>query len=193
MLDPKSHEILTFLTKKFDEGVKAGTLNTYKSALSFVLGEKISGDPWVKKLMKGFFNPRPVRTRYGEVYDLDPVLHLIETWYPIEGLNLADLTHRLAILLAIVTAHRKQTLSLITLENISKTDAGFEIAIPQTVKTSRPGTCQPLLLLPRFDVKSELCVGHWSDISMLLGRYEATLHFYFSRQLSRLNRHPKIQ
>lgn len=86
-LEPKSHDVLTFLTNKFDEGVKAGTVNMYKSALSFVLSNKISDDSWVRRLMKGFFKLRPARPRYEKIYDLDPVLHLIETWYPFEELN----------------------------------------------------------------------------------------------------------
>lgn len=79
-----------------------------------------------------------------------------------------------------MTAHRKQTLSLITLENISKTDAGFEIAIPQIVKTSRPGTYQPLLLLPHFDVEPELCVARTLERYLALtGKVRGTIQSLF--------------
>lgn len=43
----EAHQVLAFLTKKFNAGVSAGTLNTYRSALSFVLGERISRNSWI--------------------------------------------------------------------------------------------------------------------------------------------------
>lgn len=159
VLKPKAHYIIQFLTKKFKEGVKAGTLNTYKSALSFVMGERISKDPWIARLQKGFANLRPARPKYDHIYDLDPVLRFIENLYPLEELSLLELTYRLVLLLAVVTAHRKQTLSLIKIENISKTRSGFEIEIPDRIKTSRVGVHQPLLILPRFEDKPKLCVA----------------------------------
>lgn len=159
ILEPRSAYVLQFLTKKFEDGVKAGTLNAYRSALSFIMGERISKDPWVSRLQKGFTNIRPARPRYDHIYDLDPVLKFIEDLYPLESLSFIELTYRLVTLLAVVTAHRKQTLSFIKIENISKTSSGFEIEIPDRVKTSRVGALQPLLVLSRFDENPRLCVA----------------------------------
>lgn len=62
------------------------------------------------------------------------------------------------MLLAIVAAHRKQTLSLIKISNIQKINNGYEIEIPDRVKTTRPRSCQPLLMLPTFRGNLKLCV-----------------------------------
>lgn len=159
VLVPEPHQVIEFLNRKFQQGVKAGTLNTYRSALSFVLGEKATRDPWVQRFLKGCYNLRPARPRYDRIYDIDPVLHMIEELYPLEKLSLENLTLRLAILLAIVTAHRKQTLALITIDNIKRTKDGFEIEIPDKIKTSRARAYQPLLHLPRFDDKQKLCAA----------------------------------
>lgn len=123
-----------------------------------IVCDTVSKDPWVRRLIKGSYNLRPVKPKYDQIYDLDPVLHLIESLYPLEKLSLVDLTLRLAILLAVVTAHRKQTLAL-KLDNIIKTRTDFEIRIPKTIKTSRAGVCQPLLLQPQFDDRPELCAA----------------------------------
>lgn len=93
ILEPESYQIVASLTKKFDEGVKAETLNIYKSALSFVMGERVSENPWVRRLMKGIFNLRPIKLGYNKIYNLGPVLRLFEKWYPLENLILSELTH----------------------------------------------------------------------------------------------------
>ena len=78
---------------------------------------------------------------------------------PLENRSLQQLTTKLAILLALVTAHRKQTLISIKRSNIRKVTDGYEIEIPDRLKTSRSGVYQPLLLIPRFEEKPNLCVA----------------------------------
>ena len=43
------------------------------------------------------------------------------------------------MLLALATAQRAQTISLIELEYIKEVNTGFEIEIPDFIKISRPG------------------------------------------------------
>lgn len=74
MLQPEYQAVFQFLTKKFEKGVKAATLNTYRSALSFILGERISRNQWILRLLKGFANFRPAKPKYAHIYDLEPVL-----------------------------------------------------------------------------------------------------------------------
>lgn len=78
--------------------------------------------------------------------------------YPLENLKLSELSEKLVILLALVTGHRKQTIAFIRLSNMKKSSSGIEIEIPQKVKNSGPEVFQPLLILPRFVEKPELCV-----------------------------------
>jgi len=76
----------------------------------------------------------------------------------LESLSLTDLTIRPALLLALSTAQRGQTLSKISLPNIHFTYVGVEVAITDLIKTSKPGVAQPLLRLPYFD-NHKLCVA----------------------------------
>ena len=55
-------------------------------------------------------------------------------------------------------AHRKRTISLIQISNIIRTRCGYEIEIPNKIKTSKRGAFHPLLVLPEFLEKPELCV-----------------------------------
>lgn len=61
------------------------------------------------------------------------------------------------ILLALCTAHRVQTLSLIRIENISFSESGAKIIITGLIKTLAPGRKQPVLILPYFTENANIC------------------------------------
>lgn len=165
-LDPEIPHVLAWLTEKYDEGASYGTINTARSALSLVCGSRVSKDPTISRLLRGIFNKRPSKPRSDQIYDLEPVLNKLEEFYPLADLNLVKLTEKLVVLLAVITAQRKQTLHLIKLNNILKTRQGYEIRIPDTIKTTRPGTFQPLLVLPRFDSRPTLCAARTLEAYM---------------------------
>ena len=77
--------------------------------------------------------------------------------HPSEELSFVQLTQKTVMLLALATAQRAQTISLIKLENIKEVNTGFEIEIPDFIKTSRPGATQPFLFIPRFDSEPRCC------------------------------------
>lgn len=60
------------------------------------------------------------------------------------------------MLLMFATVWRLQT--LINIDNIKTTKSGIEIKIPEIIKTSRLGTCQPISLLPFLGIK-EVCIA----------------------------------
>lgn len=102
---------------------------------------------------------RPLRPKYQKTWDVSIVLNFIKTYFPLESLSLKKLTEKLLILLALITAHRAQTLTLINIDNIKFFPSKIEILIPDTIKTSGPGKFQPLLVIPFFEEKPELCVA----------------------------------
>lgn len=69
------------------------------------------------------------------------------------------LASKLATLLALVTAHRIQTLALIQIQNIEENSEGIEIKIPLRVKTSRKDVLQPTLFLPFFRDCLDICAA----------------------------------
>lgn len=59
----------------------------------------------------------------------------------------------------LATGHRLQTLSLIKISNITKNDSGYEIKVPDIIKSTRPGATQPFFSFRFFDENENLCVS----------------------------------
>lgn len=74
-------------------------------------------------------------------------------------MSLKDLTRKTAMLIALSSAHRGQTLTNIKIGNIYRSSKGLEIGIPDAIKTSGPGRFQPWLIFPEFKNKPKLCVA----------------------------------
>lgn len=149
--------ILIFLTEQFQAGAQYGTLNSCKSALSLILGTQIANDDRIKRLFKGIFRLRPPLPKYHCTWDTSLVLDHLAQWYPNQALSLEKITKKLVTLLALITAHRVQTLSKINIKNIEKHSDKIVIKIPDLIKTSRVGSKQPTLVLPYFHDKPEIC------------------------------------
>ncbi|KOB74841.1 Tyrosine recombinase, partial [Operophtera brumata] len=150
VFEPSKTSILTFLTTQFNNGCAYGSLNSHRSALSAFVGNNIGSDECVRRLLKGAYKLRPTRPKYSSTWDPQLVLNHISTWFPNIELSLEKITKKLVISLAICTAHRVQTLSLIKLENILSSENGINIKITDVIKTSAPGRDQPVLFLPYF-------------------------------------------
>ncbi|CAD6229277.1 GSCOCG00012103001-RA-CDS, partial [Cotesia congregata] len=114
-------KILTFLTKRFQEGASHGTINTAKAALALISQEEISNSKIITRFMKGIYKKRPSKPRYDAIWDVDPVLDKLAELYPLESLSLKELTKKLVLLLALGTAHRIQTLAEIKISSIRYT------------------------------------------------------------------------
>lgn len=104
-----------------------------------------------------------------QLLGIDPVLKYIENMKPMCQLKMRETEEKTAILLASSTAHRLQTLAIINIDNIKISSFGLEIRIPDLIKTLKSGVMQPILMLPYFKEKPQLCVA-----SMLLDYLKMT-------------------
>lgn len=150
-------DVLRFFTMFFDAGTKYSSLNSFRAALSLILGPSVSKDERIIRFFKGVFRLRPPMPRYNLTWDTSCVLTHLATCYPNETLVLDQLTKKCITLLALVTAHRVQTFSKINIKNIEIKPNEIIIKIPDLIKTSKKGTNQPLLVLPYFLQKNEIC------------------------------------
>lgn len=149
--------VINFLTNVFDSGAKYGTINNYKSALSLLLGKSLENEK-LKRFMKGVFRLRPTAPKYNLTWDPSIVLNFLSQKWPNEDLNLETLSKKTLTLLALATAHRVQTFSLIKLSNIDMgSSSEIIIKIPDLIKTSRPNSSQPVLRLPFFNENPSIC------------------------------------
>ena len=134
--------VLDFLLHLFNKDLSYSCVNTARSALSsyiFVDGKPVGEHPLVVRFLKGIFNKRPSLPRYSRIWDVSIVLQKLSKIHPAKKLTLKQLTLKVVTLAALITGQRVQTLHLLHLENLSKTDHCYEFVITENVKTSRPG------------------------------------------------------
>ena len=152
--------VLKFLGDQYEKGASYGTLNCIRSALALILSPDLGTDYQIKRFFKGVQHLRPNCPRYNCIWDPSTVLRYLSLLFPNENISLELLTQKLATLLALITAHRVQTLSLIEIGNIFKKPEGFDILISQRIKTSGIGRLQPVLHIPFFTEKPSLCAAN---------------------------------
>lgn len=154
---PSIPNILDFLSELYCNGGQYGSLNSCRSALSLLLGPNIVSDNRIERFFKGVFRLRPPKPKYDVTWDTGLVLDFLKTQYPNEDITLEQLSKKCSTLIALATAHRVQTLSKITINNVNILETQIIIKIPDLIKTSRIGSNQPLLILPFFREKPEIC------------------------------------
>lgn len=116
--------------------------------------------------MKGAYKLKSSNPKYISTWDLQLILNYVANWYHNIELGIEKISKKIVVLLALCTAHRVQTFSLIKLENISTNPNGIKIAITDIMKTSGPGRDRPVLFLPHF--REILKIGQAMLISQTL-------------------------
>lgn len=149
--------VIDFFTKLYDDGNQYGSINSCRAALGLILGPNISQDHRIQRFFKGVFRLRPPAPKYDTTWDPGCVLDRLSVWYPNEDISLELLSRKCASLLALITAHRVQTLSKIKIENINILPTKILIKIPDLIKTSKIGCNQPILHIPFFNEKPQVC------------------------------------
>lgn len=157
--EPSVASLLNFFTSEFNLGKSYGTLNNSRAAISLITDPELSNDHRIKRFFKGIHNLKPNKPRYDVTWDPNVVLTYWENKEDNNTLSIKDLTLKLVTLVALVTAHRAQTLSLIKVNNIVRVREGLEIKIEDRIKTSGVNRTQPVLRLPRFTERPSLCVA----------------------------------
>lgn len=150
-------QIVLFFTQKFNEGASYSTINTCRSALSLILGQNTTQCESVSRLIKGIYRMRPPKPKYDSTWDPNEVLKYLSNTFPYENVTLHDISLKTITLLAIASAQRMQTLSFIKTNNITINDESITIKIDDLIKTSKPGSCQPLIQLPFIRENPKIC------------------------------------
>lgn len=88
------------------------SLNTVRSPLALLISPRVGEAHQIKKFFKGVSKLRPPLPKYHVTWNPTLVLDYLETCYPNEKISLETLTRKLSMLMALITTHRVQTLSL---------------------------------------------------------------------------------
>lgn len=150
-------ELLKFLTTQFHNGASYATLNTFRSALSLILGKEKGTNECVCRFLKGVFRARPNLPKYQNSWNPSVVLDHLSNQYPNESLSLEVITKKLVTLLALSTGQRVQTLALIKFNNISVGETTIIITLDELIKTSAPHRANQNLVIPFFNEKPYIC------------------------------------
>ena len=118
----------------------------------------MGSNPLVSRFMKGVFNERPPKPRYQEIWDVKPVLNYLCKLSPVKLISLKQLTLKLCMLLALVSAQSAQTLSLISLDNMIVRGSNIKFVVDELVKQSRPGNVGHVIELEAYPPDRRLCV-----------------------------------
>lgn len=132
-------------------------MNCFRSAIGKILGSSLADDSRIKGFFKGVFRLKPPKAKYDCTWNPKIVLDYLGKLNSNDDLSLDELSKKLVTLLALVTGHRMQTLSLIDIRNIMINDDKFEIKIPENIKTSKLGKVQPNLVIPFFVKNLSIC------------------------------------
>lgn len=157
------NNVLSFLTELYKSGLGYSCINTARSALSSFIqlnNVNIGSHPLVRRFMRGVFVLRPALPRYNVTWDVNIVLKYLKSLSPLSSLSLLQLSHKLVMLLALLSGQRGQTLHLIDIRNIHFQENSVKIVIGDTLKTSNAKTHLGEIELMKYDVDKDLCVRH---------------------------------
>lgn len=157
LFSPNPREFLTFLAQEMEKTNSYSSINTIRSAVSLISHNEIGNQALVKRFCKGVGVLRSPRPRYEYVWDPAPVIAKLATHYPHESLSLERVTKKLALLLALGTGQRVQTLASIKLSQVTLSEK-LIIRIPSKLKTSAPGRPQPFFSFSPFEGQENLCI-----------------------------------
>ena len=153
---------LDFLSDLFREGLKYRTINLIRSAVSMthvpIESTPIGQHPLVSRLMKGVHNSRPPEPQYSTTWDVSIVLSWIKKLGKNEDLSLKDLSGKLALLMALVSANRTSELQALDLRFRVYTPEGVRFKLASLTKKRKAGAPVRECFYVSFTKDTCLCV-----------------------------------
>ena len=160
-LNPSIGEILSFLTQLHDEGLGYSAINTAKSMLSAMFqvihSRDIGNEVLVKRFMKGIFQLKPSLPKTGFTWDVQIVLKFLDT-IDNQTASLRMLSVKLAVLIALTTGQRCQTLSALNIRNIELNSDYVKIRVGELLKQSKPQQHLNEIYIETFRNNPKICV-----------------------------------
>ena len=141
--------IVDYLTTLFD------TINGTRSAISAwhtpLEGAPAGQHSLVKRLIAGAFNERTPKPRYADTWEVDRVLDHMRSLGENTMLSDKQLTHKLAMLLALTSANRASEVQGLNLEYMRDKGSYIEFTIHKLTKTRRVGEKPQVITFHRYE------------------------------------------
>ena len=118
---------IEYLTQLFHESnVGYSAINTARSALSLMIdpvsGLSFGSQPLVKRFMAGIFKLKPALPRYISTFDTQKVINYQDTIQTSLLTPLKDLSHKLAMLLCLLSSQRSQSIAALDVQFMHLTE-----------------------------------------------------------------------
>ena len=154
-------EVANFLASLYQKGYQYNSVNAYRSAISSV-HERIDGTvvgqhPIITRLLRGIYNIRPPLPRYSNTWDVQTVLHYLESIEGADTLQLKMLTLKTVFLMAITRPSRSADLSQLNINRMRRMSDGVSFSPSTLSKQSRQGRKIEGFHFPRFQSNPKLC------------------------------------
>ena len=163
-MTPSLPQLLEFLTLQ-SKRLGYSALGTVRSALSSFItidGFKAGEHPLVSRFMTGIFNRKPCFPRYVETWDPQIVLDYLRSYPDVKDMTLKQLTLKLTMLMALVSAQRTQTLKMLSTDNMVKKSEEISFRVLSLLKQSSAGGGAQRHLAPivfkKYSDDTKLCV-----------------------------------
>ena len=134
-----AHQLLLGL---FNQGLSYSTFNTARSALSTIVtidgGGSFGGNHIVTRFVKGVFESRRPKPKYDKIWDVSVVLKHLSSLYPNEKLSLKDLTHKVLMLILLVSSQRGQSIHYLDLQHLTMEENTYSFDVAAHIKASTP-------------------------------------------------------
>ncbi len=161
-ISPSISEAVNFLAHLYKSGLGYSAICVARSALSSYLNIADVVDfgqhKIVRRFMKGVFELKPVLPKYSHTWDVDTVLNLLECYAPNDKLTLKELSHKLVMLLALLTGQRCQTIHKLSVKSMKLEDNKCVFYITSLLKQSKQGKHLAPIELLSFPRNKNICV-----------------------------------
>ena len=153
--------VIEFFTTLFPtRGYSA--LSTARAAIATIVllpdGYTVSNHPLIIRYFKGIFNLKPPSPRYRAVWDVKIVLDFLRSLSPAKTLGLRDLTFKVTMLMALLTAQRQQTLKYLNISQMKIGPDKFVFQVNDILKTSKPGKIGVTIEMCAYPPEKRLCI-----------------------------------
>ena len=165
-VDPVSCSIQPFLDFLADlyheQGLQYRSINLIRSAVSMthknIEAAPIGQHPLVSRLMRGIYNSRPPKPQYCNTWDVAAVLSWIKDQGDNQDLSMKELSGKLSLLMALVSANRTSELHALDLRFRTYSPDGVTFKLASLTKKRKVGTPLKECFFASFPHNSRLCV-----------------------------------
>ena len=161
-ISPSISEAVNFLAHLYKSGLGYSAICVTRSVLSSYLNIADVVDfgqhKTVRRFMKGVFELKPVLPKYSHTWDVDTVLNLLECYDPNDKLTLKEFSHKLVMLLALLTGQQCQTIHKLSVKSMKLEDNKRVFYITSLLKQSKQGKHLAPIELLSFPRNKNICV-----------------------------------